>query len=245
MKFIGFDNFAGLFRDRNFGIAFKNTLIYTIVAMIGQNALALVLAVLLLKNRPINNFFKTVNYLPAIMSSVAIGFVWGYIFDPNIGVINKALANIGLKSWGQNWLGDENIVMLSIATIHIWQAVGGAAIIFISGLLEIPGDLYECAEVEGANKLQSFFRITFPLLKPVTLINLILTMIGCFKSFDYVYVLTGGGGDGSSHVIATLLFKTGFQYTRVGYSSAMAVILSLTVGILVFLQMRFSRDQTV
>jgi len=243
-EFIGLRNFANLLGDRKFGMAFQNTIVYTVTTIFGQNALALLLAVLLVKQRVLNNFFKTVNYLPAIMSSIAIGFIWGFILDPNIGAINTALTRVGLGNWAQNWLGDRNIVMFTISLIHIWQAVGGAAIIFIAGLLDIPEDLYESASIEGANGLQSFWKITFPMLMPVTIINIVLTTIGCFKSFDYVYVMTGGGGDGSSNVIATWLFKTGFQFTNVGYASSMAVVLSLTVSLVVLIQLRIYRDET-
>ena len=243
-EFIGLRNFANLLGDRKFGMAFQNTIVYTVTTILGQNALALLLAVLLVKQRVLNNFFKTVNYLPAIMSSIAIGFIWGFILDPNIGAINTALTRVGLGNWAQNWLGDRNIVMFTISLIHIWQAVGGAAIIFIAGLLDIPEDLYESASIEGANGLQSFWKITFPMLMPVTIINIVLTTIGCFKSFDYVYVMTGGGGDGSSNVIATWLFKTGFQFTNVGYASSMAVVLSLTVSLVVLIQLRIYRDET-
>jgi len=242
-EFIGIQNFVRLMSDRKFGMAFKNTLVYTGATVIGQNALALVFAVLIVKQTRINNIFKTVFYLPAIMSSIAIGFIWGFILDPNLGVINNLFKDIGLPSFAQNWLGNRNIVMFSISAIHIWQAVGGATIIFISGLLNIPNELNECANIDGANKLQVFFRITFPMLRPVTIINVVLTTIGCFKSFDYVYVMTAGGGDGSSHVLATWLFRNGFQFREMGYASAMAVVLSLTAAILAFAQFRLNRDE--
>lgn len=242
-KFIGLKNFIMLTGDRKFGMAFKNTIVYALSANIGQNGLALIFAILLVKQNKINNFFKTLYYLPAILSSVAIGFIWGFIYDPTIGIINTALNNIGLSSLTQSWLGDPKIVMFSIAFIHIWQAVGGAMILFIAGLLDIPGDLYECANIEGANRWQVFSRITFPLLLPVTVINIVLTTIGCFKSFDYVYVMTGGGGDGSSNVIATWLFKEGFQFTRVGYASSMAVVLSITVSLIALAQLNIYKER--
>ncbi|MCL2164059.1 MAG: sugar ABC transporter permease [Oscillospiraceae bacterium] len=242
-KFIGLQNFGNLFADRKFLIAVQNTVIYALTAIIGQNSLALIFAMLLYKASAINNFFRTLFYMPAILSSIAIGFIWGFILDPTIGIINTAFHSVGLHSFALNWLGERPLVMFSISFVHIWQAVGGATIIFISGLIGIPAELYECAKIEGAGRWQTFKAITFPLLMPVTVINIVLTTIGCFKSFDYVYVLTGGGGDGSSNVIATWLFKTGFQFTNVGYASSMAVVLSIIVTLIAFAQLRIYRDE--
>jgi ABC-type sugar transport systems, permease components len=243
MKFVGLRNFINLFNsDRVFWIAFKNTIVYAIAANIGQNGLALIFSILLVKQNSINNFFKTVYYLPAILSSVAVGFTWGFILDPTIGIVNTALNGMGLGSLALSWLGDHRTVILSIAFIHIWQAVGGATILFIAGLLDISNDYYEAANIEGANRWQTFIHITFPLLMPVTIINIVLTTIGCFKSFDYVYILTGGGGDNSSHVLATWLFKQGFQYNAVGYASAISVILSITVSLIALGQLNMQRE---
>jgi len=242
LQFNGLRNFTRLFNDRNFGIAFQNTIVYTVATIFGQNALALVFAVLIVKQTRINNAFKTLFYLPAIFSSISIGLIWGFILDPNLGVVNNLFRDVGLPGLAQNWLGNRNIVMLTISSIHIWQAVGGATIIFISGLLNIPNELYECASIDGANKLQVFFKITFPLLKPVTIINVMLTTIGCFRSFDYVFIMTGGGGDGSSHVLSTWLFRNAFQFREMGYASAMAVVLSLTAALLALAQYRLNRE---
>ena len=240
--FTGLRNFRMLLDDRRFILAFQNTIIYAITVIIGQNVLALVFALVLSKASPVNNFFRTLFYLPAILSSIAIGFIWGFILDPTIGIINTAFYNMKLPGFALNWLGERPLVMYSISFVHIWQAVGGATIIFISGLIAIPEELYECAKIEGAGRWQIFRSITFPLLRPVTTINIVLTTIGCFKSFDYVYVLTGGGGDGSSHVISTWLFRTGFQFTRVGYASSMAVVLSFVVTLIAIAQLRIYRD---
>jgi len=268
MKFVGLQNFTKLFQDRKFVIAFQNTLIYAVTVIIGQNALALGFALLLYRTSPMNNFFRVLFYLPAILSSIAIGFIWGFIYDPTIGIINTAMHDMNLHGFALNWLGERPLVMFSISFVHIWQAVGGATIIFIAGLIAIPSDLYEAiwqavggatiifiagliaipsdlyeaARIDGAGRWQTFKSITFPQLMPVTLINIVLTTIGCFKSFDYVYVLTGGGGDGGSNVLATLLFRTGFQYTRVGYASSIAVILSITVTLIALVQLRIYRD---
>lgn len=243
LTFEGFDNFIKVFQDPVFLIAFSNTVKYALIATIGQNSLALVFALFLLKQNRINNILKTVYYLPAILSSVAIGFTFGFILDPTIGILNVGLTKIGLEGLTQSWLGDHKIVMFSIAGIHIWQAVGGAMILFIAGLLNIPTDLYESANIEGANRWQIFRFLTFPLLIPVTIINIVLTTIGCFKSFDYVYIMTRGGGDKSSQVLATWLYMEGFEYIRIGIASAIAVILSITVSIIAIIQLNIYKEK--
>ncbi|MCL2163547.1 MAG: sugar ABC transporter permease [Oscillospiraceae bacterium] len=244
-EFIGLRNFVMLLSDRKFGMAFVNTIIYVVTVIIGQTTLGLLFAVLLVRQNRINNFFKAAFYLPTILSSVAVGFTWGFIFDPNLGVINTLLIKLGLASLQKSWLGDPGIVMFSIATVHIWQAVGTGMILLIAGLINISVELYEAAEVEGANSFQAFRHITLPLLAPVIVILIVLETVGCFKSFDYVWVLTGGGGDGSSNVIATWLFKQGILYNQVGYASAMAVILSITVSVIALVQINIFKDETM
>jgi len=242
-KFVGFRNFINVFNNPQFLIAFKNTIQYTIVAIIGQNGLALILAIFLVKQSKAHNFFRILYYSPAILSSVAVGFIWGFILDPTIGILNVALTKVGLGNLTQSWLGNPSLVMFSIAGIHIWQAVGGAMILYIAGLLNIPIELYEVASLEGAGWWQTFKKITFPLLLPVTIINIVLTTIGCFRSFDYVYILTGGGGDGSSHVLATWLFREAFDNYRYGYSSAIAVILSISVMAIAIIQLNLYKEK--
>jgi len=243
MRFVGIQNFITLLGDRKFGISFRNTIVYTVTVMIFQTVIGLLFAVFLVKQNKINSFFKAVFYLPTILSSVAVGFTWGFIFDPTIGVINKLLFNIGLASFRQNWLGNAHIVMFSISTVHIWQAAGTGMILFIAGLVGISRELYESAQIEGANAFQSFRYITLPMLMPVIVIVIVLITMGCFKSFDYVWVLTGGGGDGSSNVIATWLYKQGFQYNQVGYASAMAVVLSVVVSLIALVQINIYKDK--
>ena len=201
------------------------------------------MAIFLVKQSKVNTFFKTLYYFPAIFASVAVGFLWGFILDPTIGILNATLTKIGLGNLTQSWLGNPSLVMFSIAGIHIWQAVGGAMILYIAGLLNIPIELYEASSLEGAGWWQTFTKITFPLLLPVTIINIVLTTIGCFKSFDYVYILTGGGGDGSSHVLATWLFREAFDNYRYGYASAIAVILSAAVLAIAIIQLKLYKEK--
>jgi len=244
MKFVGLRNFIEMFTIGNsFITALKNTVIYTITVTIGQNVLGLLIAVLIYKNSKFHNILRTVYFLPAIFSSVAVGFIWGFILDPNLGIVNNFLYLIGLDSLAKAWLGDPQIVMYAIALVHIWVGIGYSMILFITGIQQIPDELYESADIEGANKWQSFVYVTLPLLKSTVMVLVVLTTIGSFKAFDYVFILTGGGSAGQADVLATLVFKEGFTYSRLGYSSAVAVMLLFIVSIISFCQMYLLRDK--
>ena len=166
--FVGLKNFSKLFSDANFSTAMKNTFIYTVVLLIVQNLVALVISVLIYKQSKINNFYRTSFYLPFIFSTVAIGFIWSFIYDPTIGVLNLLLKSTGLGAFTHSWLSDKKTAIYAVTLVHIWWGIGQAMIIYIAGLQNIPGELYESATVEGCNEWQKFKYITVPLLVPTT-----------------------------------------------------------------------------
>jgi raffinose/stachyose/melibiose transport system permease protein len=241
-KYIGFNNYIELVNDPIFLSSFEHTLIYTVFVIIFQNCSALLLAVLIRNKSRVNNIFRTIFFSPAILSTVSISFIWQYIYEPNIGIINVFLQNIGLGNFQAVWLGDPKIVMYSIALVHVWFSIGYSLIIFLTGLNNIPAELYECANIEGANRWKLFSKITFPLLRPATLIALVLTTIGSFKAFDFVYIMTGGGANHSSEVLATLLYKEGFAYNRIGYSATISVVLMAVVMLIAVTQLHLMRE---
>ncbi|HHW48840.1 MAG TPA: sugar ABC transporter permease [Clostridiaceae bacterium] len=243
-EFVGLKNYINLLtQDKVFPLAFKNTVIYTVTVTIMQNIPALLLAVLISKQSKINNIFRTLYFLPAIFSTVTIGFIWGFIYDPNLGVLNMLMNALGLGKYTKVWLADEGVVMFALALVHIWAGIGNGMILFLTGLKNISLELYECADIEGAGGWQKFTRITLPLLRPATIIVLVLTTIGSFKAFDFVYVMTGGGATHSSEVLATLLYKEGFQYNRVGYSAAISVILMTVIMIISFIELKVMQER--
>ena len=243
--FVGLDNFTSLFtQDKQFIISLRNTLVYTVVVLILQNLIALMVAVLISDSKKkINSVYRTIIYLPYMLSSVAIGFIWTFIYDPNLGLINKIFETLGWEELCRAWLSQGPKTIIYIALVHVWFGIGQAMILFIAGLQQIPNDIYEAANVDGANALTIFFRITLPLLKPIILTVSTLTILGCFKSFDFVYVLTGGGADGASSVLALQIYKEAFQYSRVGYSSAISVVLLITVSLIAAFQFRLFREK--
>jgi len=243
MDFAGFKNYVNLFQDGVFWLSLKNTLVYTITLILGQNIIALILAVLIYKTCRIHNFFRMVYFLPAIFSTVTIGIIWGFIYDPNIGALNGFLNAVGLEKLARAWLAEPGIVVVALACVHIWVGIGYGLILFITGLQNIPDELYESAGIDGVNAWQKFYYITFPQLMPATVIVLVLTTIGGFRSFDYVYVMTGGGATHSSEVMATLLFKEGLEYSRVGYSASISVMLLIIVTGISILQLRIFKEK--
>lgn len=242
---IGLKNFTDIFtKSRAFSIALKNTLIYTAVLTVFQNLFGMILALLLQKDRYITRLLRTAFFLPAMFSSVAIGFLWSFIYDPNLGILNRLLEIFGLSIWKHAWLGEPALAIYSIAMVHVWVGIGYSMVLFVAGLQQIPQELYEAASIEGANPFDIFRRITLPLLRPTILTLVVLCTIGSFKAFDYVYILTGGGSvGGKAEVLATLIYKEGFAYSRLGFSSALSVVLLAVVSIISLAQMYLLRDK--
>lgn len=243
--FVGIENFIKLFsNDKKFITALRNTLVYTAVVLVVQNIIALIVAVLISDStKKRNSVCRTLIYLPYILSSVAVGFIWTFIYDPNLGLLNEFLRWIGREDLTRAWLNQGPKTIIYIAMVHVWFGIGQGMILFIAGLQQIPGDLYEAASVDGAGRITSFFKITLPMLKPTVLTVSTLTILGCFKSFDFVYLLTGGGADNSSTVLSLQIYKEAFQFSRIGYSSAISVVLLIVVSLIAALQFRVFRDK--
>jgi raffinose/stachyose/melibiose transport system permease protein len=238
--FVGARNYINLFaKDPIFALAMGNTVIYTLVVVIFQNTISLAIAVFIARKSIINNIYRTLYYMPVIFSSVTIGFIWSFIYDPNIGVINILLDMIGLGIFKHVWLSEKVISIIAIAAVHCWWGIGQGMVLFIAGLQNIPGELLESAVLDGCNKWQQFWRITFPTLLPVIAVVVVLTTIGSFRTFELVYTMTGGGSDNSSMVMALQLYREAFRYSNIGSASAIAVILLIIVGTISFIQLKF------
>jgi raffinose/stachyose/melibiose transport system permease protein len=237
--FIGLKNYIDLFtKDMTFAVSMKNTVIYTIVVVIFQNIISLMVAVLIAKKNTANNLYRTLFYLPVIFSPVTIGFIWSFIYDPNIGVLNALLDICGLGMLRHVWLGEKTISIIAIAAVHVWWGVGQGMVLYIAGLQNIPMELLEGAVLDGCNRWQQFWHITFPTLLPVVAVVVVLTTIGSFRTFELVYTMTGGGADNSSMVLALQSYKEAFTFSNIGFSSAIAVILLVIVGTISFVQLK-------
>lgn len=241
ITFVGLRNFISLFKtNASFKISVTNTIIYTLFVMIVQNTLALLIAVQIYRESRINNIYRTLFYLPVILSAVTIGFTWSFIYDPNIGVLNTALRQLGFGNWTHIWLAEKYVAVIAIALVHVWWGCGNAMVLYIAGLQGVPEDLLEAASIDGCNAWQRFWRVTFPTLLPTVVLVIVMSMIGSFKTFELVWTMTQGGSDKSSMVLALQAYKEAFVFSDVGSGSAVAVILLLIVSVFSVIQIKLT-----
>jgi multiple sugar transport system permease protein len=215
-RFVGFDNFKYIFTvDPAFWPSVRATFLYVLMSVPSSLALGLLLAVLLNKNLPGIKWFRTVYYLPTVVPSVATLMLWMFIYEPQYGLANTLLRMAGLPEG--TWLTSEKTALPSIVLVGLWQ-VGSGMIIFLSGLQSVPQDLYEAAEVDGAGRWRTFFRITVPMITPILLLQLILGVIGAFQAFNQVQVLTGGGPNFSTSLLNFKIYNDAFNSKMFGYA---------------------------
>ncbi len=236
-EFIGFDNYIKLFtRDDIMMTALKNSIFFMIFSSITQQILGLILAAVLSNVKKGKNLFKNIYYLPAVISSAALGLLWSFLFNPKIG-INQLLANIGIK--GPLWLMDTKgfiiLPMWVIGFVAMWQYTGTTMMLYMAKISGISKELYEASYIDGASKMQCFRKITLPLLKPMVATTLSLNCVGSLKFFDLVYNMTQGGPNHRSDVLATHLYNQGFEYFKYGYASAIGIVLLVMCLVVTFL----------
>ncbi len=235
-KFVGLNNFVRMFDDKYFWSAIFNTFEYTILVTIGLTILAMLLAILLnqkLRGRVIGRVFVL---MPYVISSAAAGIVWKWIFDKNFGIINSYLTQMGFMP--QPFLTDTTQSMLAIVFMNLWWSVGFNTIIFLAALQGIPQDLYEAAEVDGANGWQLFNYITIPSLKPVTLYVTVLCFANSFQMFDEAYIMTQGGPVGSTTTLVFRMWSMAFQNFRFGDAAATSTIIMLFILVVTLIQFK-------
>lgn len=232
---VGFKNYIGLLNDQTFKKALLNTTIYSLFVVPTQLFIALILALVVDSDIKGKTFFRVAYYIPTVTSTVAVSVIFLYLFKAD-GLVNTILSKIGIH--GQAWFNNVNFALPSIMMMAIWSSVGNYMVIFLAGLQDIPAELYEAAEVDGANKFQRFIKITLPLLRHVVFFNLVVSLIGIFQIFDQAYVVSGGSGGPLDATMTVVLdiYKTGFKDFNMGYASAMAFVLFLIILILTLLQ---------
>ncbi len=242
-QWIGLKNFWQAFGSSDFLHAMINTVEFTVVSVVAQIVLGFCFAILLNKKVIGRNFFRAVIFLPVVLSMVAISLVFMVILHPTKGPVNGFLASLGMAPIP--WLTSPKTALLTIILVTIWQSFGYYMILFLSGLQAINLELYEAAEIDGANKLRQLWNITIPMLSPTTFFCVIMAIINSFKVFDPVFVMTGGqlggGPGGSTTVMVFDIYKNAFSYYKMGYASAEAMILLLIVLAVTIIQYRGQR----
>lgn len=230
-SFVGLENFAELLGDRVFRVSLANTLLYVVIVVPGSVLLGLGIALLIESGRSLRAFYRAAHFLPVIATLAAAAIAWEALLHPTIGLVNQTLGSLGLAP--RNWLRDEALVLPVLALIGIWQQLGFAMVLFLAGLKAIPQDLYDAADIDGADAgLDRFLTVTLPLLGPVTMFVLIITAQRAFEVFDTVRILTQGGPNKASEVLLHTLYVESFEFLRTGYGSALTVVyLLLIVGL--------------
>lgn len=241
-EFVGLQHYRSMLRDPVFWISIKNNFAILVGSVVIQVGGGLILAAVL--NRGIRygrHLFRAVLFAPMVMSVVAVGLLWELIYYPSIGILNRVLRMLGLGEPPLGWLGDPDLVIISILVVACWQYTGFMMVILLAGMQSLPGELYEAARLDGASEVQAFWHVTVPGIRSVILVAVLITMIGAIKVFDLVYVLTLGGPGNASQVLGTYLYQNAFTLDRMGYACALAVVLLLIALLLGVLQLYIGR----
>lgn len=232
-RFVGFENFARLMQDALFWESLRVTFTYVLISVPLVTVVALAMA--LLVNQPVRwqGFFRASLFLPYVTSLVMAGIVWSWMYEPG-GFVNGVLGLFGLRPI--SWLEQEATVLPAIAAMAVWKSFGYSMMVLLSGLLAIPRDYYEAADIDGARPWSKFRFITLPLLKPALFFVLVIETIGAFQVFDAVYVMTSGGPVRASYSIVYMLYDQGFKFFNFGYASAIGVVLFLIILVFSLIQ---------
>lgn len=242
IQFVGLDNFKRLFtRDKDFWRYFVNTLIFMLEIPLGM-AFAIILALALNQKLKGIAVFRTLYFLPYISNLVAVAMLWRWIYNDQ-GLLNEFLKTIGVIN-PPSWLGDGNWAKVAIIVMDVWKNVGYTMLVYLASLQQIPSFLYEAADIDGANEIQKFAYITWPMLAPTNFFIIIIGVINGFQAFGSQYVLTGGGPAGATKTIVYYIYNNAFQWFQMGYAAALSVFLFIIMMIFTIIQWKMGQEST-
>ncbi len=241
-QWIGWDNYATLATQELPRKVFSNTLYYTLVNVPLNMAFALGVALLLNMRLRGMAFYRAVYFLPVVSSTVAASLIWTWLYSPNFGPINYGLDLIGIR--GPAWLGSTTWAMPAVIIMSVWKGFGINMLIFLAGLQGIPIEMQEAAMIDGANRWQRFWRVTWPLLTPTTFFVLVISCIASFQVFEQVYVMTNGGPAYSTTVLGLFIYLNAFRYNNMGYAAAVAYVLFALILIITLAQLKLQERWT-
>lgn len=245
MTFVGFDNFKRLFQEPLFWNSVKNNVYVVIASVLGQIPIALFIALLLNRKLKGIRFFRTIGFLPVVLSTVVISLTWSLIYNSKNGMLNELLRTVGLDAFAQNWLGDTKWTMIAILVTIIWQFVGLYLIIFLAALQNVPEEVLEAAKMDGASEWITTSKITIPMIWDTIIVAVILCISGSLKTFDLIYVMTNGGPAHSTEVMALYMFNETFSKLNYGYGSAVSVFIFFFSLILIFIVTKILRRRMI
>lgn len=237
--FVGLDNYRALFDDPEFWNSTKVTAIYTVGTTVLSVGIGLALAVALNRKLLGRNLYRAVFFTPVLTATVAAAVVWTLLFDPFAGIVNVGLRDLGVE--GPRWLSDPNWALVAIIVVGTWKRIGFAMVIYLAGLQSIAPTYYEAARVDGAGGWRQFWTITWPLLTPITVLQVIMAVIDSFQVFDHVFVMTRGGPLGGTDVLPMFLYREGFELFNLGSAAAVGWVIFAVVFAITTIQWRLSR----
>jgi len=237
-RYIGLRNFEKILSDPMTGAVLMNNVHYAVGTVVGKIVLSLFLAILLHQALKGRTFYRTSLFMPVVMSFVVVGVLWSWLFNPQFGLINSFLRGLGLDFLVQDWLGDAAVALNSLILVDIWKWYGFHMVIFLAGLQSIPDELYEAARIDGASVWQQFLHVTLPMLQPVMIVNVTISVMGAFNVFDIPFIMTAGGPANATNVMALHIYIRGFKFYRFGFSAALSYVLLVIVTLVAAIQLK-------
>lgn len=246
-EFIGLDNYRRLLSDPIVSTSIFNNTLYALISVLFQVFAAFVLAALIegLESERWRRFWRAVYFVPSAISITVTGLLFYFIYQPDIGLLNSALTQLGLGSWSRAWLGNEQTAIYAIIAMSQWQGFGYSTLLFAIAIQKIPRELYDAATMDGAGTWRRLWNVTFPLTREMTGLMVIVTVAGAFQVFNEVMVMTAGGPNNSSQVLGTWLYQQGFIENDFGYGAAIASLIFAITLVIGFVQLWYTRRRRV
>ncbi len=242
--FRGLDNYArALFADPIFARSFLNNAVYILITLGVEVGAGLLFAWALQARLPGSGLWQALFFSPMVLSMVVVGLLWSVVFNPDVGLLNAALAAVGLPGWRRAWLGEEATALTAVSLVSGWRYAGFYMALFAAGLTRVPPEVLEAARLDGAGETTLFRRVTLPLLAPVTAVAVLLCVTGGFQAFDLFFVMTDGGPYHGTEIPALWMIKRAFNRQSLGYGSALGVILTVVVAAVAYVQVRLGREE--
>ena len=248
MKFVGLDNYIRFFHNESLGIMLRNNLLYCVISLIVQVGFGTVIALLLeskLASSRFRNAFRNIYYIQALISLTAVGLMFTFIYEPNLGLLNSAFKALGLTSMTQSWLGDSKIAIYCIIAMSQWQYTGYITLLMVVAFQNVSPDYIEAASIDGAGPVRRAISVVLPLAKEQLLVCSIITVIGAFKLFTEVYSTTAGGPGNSTQVLGLFLYQNAFLHDDLGMAAVTGVFIFVITMVLSVIQLKVSRSGEV
>ncbi len=245
-RFVGGQNYLDLWHDPHFATALRNNVLFIVLSLVGQLPLALLLAVLIGSASRLHRFLRTLVFSPFVVPIVAVGLTWTAVYNPSFGALNAALVHVSRAFEHRGWLSDPPwLAIYSIIAVSCWRFTGFHMMVLLAGLQAIPEELYEAGRIDGATGWQAFRAITLPLMKRLIGVDALLITVGSLKIFDLNWIMTQGGPNHASEVLATYMYTCGFGNDRMGYAAAIATIMLALTLVATVGYLRFTRSDEV